>query len=95
MVNGIGLHYPCGMVIDGAGNLYIADVDNGRVVEVPAGGGAAIAIDPLVSGEKLSYPVTLALDSAGRLVHRGSVCQSRGGECRWRTAAQPQRSIPA
>ncbi len=55
------------MVIDGAGDLYIADVDNGRVVEVPAGGGAPTAIDPLVSGEKLSYPVTLALDSAGDL----------------------------
>jgi Abnormal spindle-like microcephaly-assoc'd, ASPM-SPD-2-Hydin/NHL repeat len=67
MVNGIGLHYPCGMVVDGAGDLYIADVDNARVVEVPAGGGAVVAIDPLVDGEKLSYPVTLALDSAGDL----------------------------
>jgi hypothetical protein len=67
MVNGIGLHYPCGMAIDGAGDLYIADVDYGRVVEVPAGGGVPTAIDPLVGGEKLSYPVTLALDSAGDL----------------------------
>ena len=37
------------------------------MVEVPAGGGAAIAIDPLVDGAKLSYPVTLALDTAGDL----------------------------
>ena len=42
-------------------------MNNARVVEVPAGGGAPTAINPIVNGKGLSYPVTLALDSAGDL----------------------------
>ena len=36
---GSGLYYPYGVAIDGAGDVFIADFDNHRVVEVPAGGG--------------------------------------------------------
>ena len=34
-----GLGSPHGIAVDGNGNLYVADVTNGDVVEVPAGGG--------------------------------------------------------
>jgi hypothetical protein len=36
--------------VDGAGDLFVVDQTHDRVVEVPAGGGAAIAIDPTVDG---------------------------------------------
>jgi hypothetical protein len=34
---GSGLSFPFAMAVDGAGNVFIADSGNSRVVEVPAG----------------------------------------------------------
>jgi DNA-binding beta-propeller fold protein YncE len=34
---GFGLSQPYGVAVDGAGNVFIADTGNGRVVEVPSG----------------------------------------------------------
>jgi sugar lactone lactonase YvrE len=66
-VNGEPLGTPFGLAMDGAGDLYIADWMNARVVEVPAGGGAAIAINPTANGLPLSVPEELAVDGAGDL----------------------------
>ncbi len=56
MVNGVAFKNPFGMAVDGKGDLFIADNDNGRVVEIPADGGAPIAIDPIVGGSGLRNP---------------------------------------
>jgi len=66
-VNGLGLGYPTGVAVDSAGDLFIADPNNDRVVEVPAGGGAATAIDPTVNGKALDGPGNVAVDGAGDL----------------------------
>ena len=55
------MYYPEGVAVDAAGDLFIGDLGNDRVVEVPAGGGAATAV------EKLSLPEGLAVDGAGNL----------------------------
>ena len=47
--------------------MSITDKVNYRVVEVPAGGGAATAIDPVVNGKGLYVPTGVALDGAGDL----------------------------
>ena len=57
---GSGLTDPYGVAMDGAGDVFIADTDNNRVVEVPAGGGAQITV-----GSGLSYPFGVAVDGAG------------------------------
>ena len=46
--------------MDGAGDVFIADTYNNRVVEVPAGGGPQITV-----GSGLSYPIGVAVDGAG------------------------------
>jgi sugar lactone lactonase YvrE len=66
-VDGAGLYEPLSETIDAAGNLYIADSGNNRVIKVPAGGGAATSITPSVGGTGLSYPDGLAVDGAGNL----------------------------
>jgi len=78
VVNGLGLsvpvYYPTYnfsgtlfIAVDAAGDLFIADTNNNRVVEAPAGGGAAIAIDPVVNGLGLSAPAGIAVDGTGNL----------------------------
>ncbi len=59
-VGGSGLNYPYGVAVDGAGNVFIADSGNNRVVEVPAGGGAQTTV-----GSGLSGPDGVAVDGAG------------------------------
>jgi hypothetical protein len=54
------------VALDGAGDLFIADQNNTRVVKVPAGGGAAIAIDPTLNGVS-SEPQGVTVDGAGDL----------------------------
>jgi sugar lactone lactonase YvrE len=66
-VNTLQLKYPQAVAVDGAGDLYIADYSNDRVVKVPAGAGAATSIDPSVGGKSLSGPQGVALDGAGDL----------------------------
>ena len=56
-----------GVAVDGAGDLFIADTNNRRVLEVPAGGGAPIAVDISVNGNGVYGPCRLAIDGAGNL----------------------------
>ena len=65
--NGVALGKPTGIAMDGAGDLFIADIENSRVVEIPAGGGAAQAITPTVNGIPLNNPAGIAVDGAGDL----------------------------
>jgi hypothetical protein len=53
--------------VDGAGDLFIADTYNNRIVEIPSGGGTPIAIDPTVNGVGFVDPVGVTLDAAGDL----------------------------
>ena len=48
--------------MDGAGDVFIADTSNNRVVEVPAGGGAQTTV-----GSGLSDPSGVAVDGAGNV----------------------------
>ncbi len=57
---GGGLSFPFGVAVDRAGDVFIADAFNNRVVEVPAGGGAQTAV-----GSGLSQPLGVAVDGAG------------------------------
>src|SRR6202451_1509599 len=57
---GSGLSSPNGVALDAAGDVFIADTGNNRVVEVPAAGGAPITI-----GSGLSHPSGVAVDAAG------------------------------
>lgn len=67
LVYGVSLNNPFGVAVDGNGDLYIADNRNGRVVEVPSGGGAPIAIAPIIDGKPLIDPGGVAVDGAGNL----------------------------
>ncbi len=55
-----GLSYPRGVAVDGAGDVFIADTGNSRVVEVPAGGGPQTTV-----GSGLDHPEGVAVDGAG------------------------------
>ena len=55
-----GLNDPASVAVDGAGDVFIADARNNRVVEVPAGGGAQTTV-----GTGLSFPTGVAVDGAG------------------------------
>jgi sugar lactone lactonase YvrE len=58
---GSGLSNPLGVAADKAGDVFIADYVNNRVVEVPANGGAQTTVP--ASG--LGYPRGAAVDKAG------------------------------
>jgi sugar lactone lactonase YvrE len=73
---GSGLRSPAGVAVDGAGNLYVSDIGNNNVVEIPSASGPGSA--PFVinmsnvnaSGTgvtTLSNPGGLALDASGNL----------------------------
>ena len=57
------LYEPTAVALDGAGNLFVADLD-GQVVELPAASGYS-QVKLLVSG--LLEPTSLAFDGAGNL----------------------------
>jgi streptogramin lyase len=59
---GKGFSGPTGVAVDGAGNLYIADSGNARVVEIPNGNGVP---ETLGSGFKIPYAV--AVDAGGNV----------------------------
>jgi sugar lactone lactonase YvrE len=67
VVDNIGLNVPHSIAVDGAGNVYVADSPNNRVVEMPAGGGQGIVLAPVVNGISLASPKGLAVDGAGNL----------------------------
>jgi len=55
-----GLNDPLGVAVDGSGNVFIADTDNNRVVEVTPGG-----IQTTVPTSTLNHPSAVAADAAG------------------------------
>jgi len=59
-VPAIGLNGAAGVAVDGAGDVYITDQNNNRVVEVPAGGSPQTTV---MSG--LNLPEGIAVDGAG------------------------------
>ena len=79
MVDGAGadasFHYPCGMVADGNGNLYVADRANHSIRHIDAAGrvttfagtGYAGFENGHVSGATFNNPYGLARDAAGNL----------------------------
>jgi sugar lactone lactonase YvrE len=56
---GSGLNQPAGVAVDGAGDVFIADTLNNRVLKLSAGGGQTIL------GSGLSQPHGVAVDQAG------------------------------
>ena len=67
------LNAPAGVVVDGAGNLYIADSGNSRIRKVTDGvitttaGGGSSGDNGLAINAQLSFPYGLTVDSAGNL----------------------------
>jgi 6-phosphogluconolactonase (cycloisomerase 2 family) len=57
---GSGLIYPQAVAVDAAGDVFIVDQSNNRVLEVPAGGGAQTTV-----GSGLLLPTAVAVDGAG------------------------------
>jgi sugar lactone lactonase YvrE len=60
-----GLTHPTAVKADTAGDLFIVDADNNRIVEMPAGGGAQTTVN--TGTETLDDPVDVAVDGAGNL----------------------------
>jgi sugar lactone lactonase YvrE len=62
----VSLNASAGVIVDTAGNIYIADTDNNQIVEVNAYGAASVLT---ISGlsPALSLPSALALDGSGDL----------------------------
>ncbi len=63
---GIGLNGPWGAAVDAAGDLFIADAGNSRVVEVPAGCTNS-SCQVVVPATGLMNPTGVAVDGAGDL----------------------------
>ncbi|MEI6206532.1 MAG: FG-GAP-like repeat-containing protein [Desulfuromonadales bacterium] len=71
------LNYPTGVTLDSAGNLYIADMTNGRVrridavsgvITTVAGGGTSYYSGDNVAATSVSlYPTGIAVDSSGNI----------------------------
>ena len=73
-----GLNNPTGVAVDGAGNVYIADLYNNAIRKVSAQGGTITTVagtgeqnffgdGGLATAAKLAYPYNLVLDGAGAL----------------------------
>jgi CSLREA domain-containing protein len=77
-----GLDYPRGMNFDAAGNLFVADDQNSRVLEYPAGSSTPTVI---ADSSTLSAPFTVVIDGNGTLwiadAHRGVVEVPQGSTC--------------
>ena len=58
---------PCGVAVDSAGDLFIADTGNNRIVELATGSATSTSIAPTVDGLPLVQPCGLAIDGAGDL----------------------------
>jgi len=61
---GANFHYPAGVAVDAAGNVYVADFGNHQVKEIQAGTGTVTTLAP---GFAFSAPNGIALDAAGNL----------------------------
>jgi sugar lactone lactonase YvrE len=69
-------NFPCGVAVDGAGNLYVADTDNHTIRQItPAGIVTTIAglpgtfgsADGVGAAARFNYPSGIAVDDAGNL----------------------------
>jgi len=56
-----GLLYPSGVAVDSRGEVFVADTDNARVVELPRGSARQVTL-PFTG---LSNPWQVAVDTAG------------------------------
>ncbi|MHB1022387.1 MAG: Ig-like domain repeat protein [Acidobacteriaceae bacterium] len=65
--NAGGLQHPQGVGLDSAGNLFVADTVNNRVVEIPLQNGVLNAAGQTVVMTGLNSPSGVALDSANNL----------------------------
>ena len=63
----ITLSSPGALVVDPAGNVFIADTSNNRIVEVNAQGTASVVAITGLSPASLSSPSGIAIDGAGNL----------------------------
>jgi sugar lactone lactonase YvrE len=89
------LYHPCGVALDSAGNLYIADTANhvvrkvatgGTITTVAGNGSAGFAGDgAAATSAQLSTPIGLALDAAGNLY----VADTQNGRVRLLTPVPP------
>lgn len=57
---GVSWSQPARVAVDGAGDVYVADAGNNRVVEISAAGGALNTV-----GFELKFPTAVAIDGAG------------------------------
>ena len=65
---GVTLSGPFQVALDGAGNMYVAEDENGTVTRIPAGGGAATVVAlGTPGGDALDEIVGVAVDGAGNL----------------------------
>jgi streptogramin lyase len=68
---GTGLVYPPSVAVDSAGDVFVADPDNGRVVEMtPAGVQSNVPVTGLID------PYGVALDAAGDLFILDNIAQA-------------------
>jgi len=61
-----GLDHPYGVAVDGAGNVYVADHNNDRVVKLPAGSTAQVEL-PFTGFSGQAPPNDVAVDSTGNV----------------------------
>lgn len=70
-------NYPCGVAVDGAGNLYVADTDNHTIRQITPAGivttiaglpGASGSADGVGAAARFNYPTGIAVDDAGNLI---------------------------
>jgi len=85
---GSGLYSPFAVAVDAAGDIFIADTGNNRVVEVPAGGGPQTT----VPADGLYDPHGVAVDGAGN-VFIADTYNSRVVEVP--AGGGPQTTVPA
>jgi sugar lactone lactonase YvrE len=65
-----GLSNPQGVAVDGSGNVYIADVNNYRVVKIPWTGGAygeLVTLADRTTNGSLFEPLGVAVDGSGNV----------------------------
>ena len=92
-------YYPSGVAVDGAGNVYVADLSNHRirkitasgVVSTLAGSGTSGYTDGTGTSAKFTYPTGVAVDGAGNVyvadynnhAHSKNNCIRCGQHARW------------
>ena len=94
------LHYPQGVAVDGAGNLYIADTDSHRIRRVDVSGTLTTIAGTgqagyggdggLASAAQLNYPTGVAVDDEGNVY----VADSRNHRIRVLTRLPPPPDAP-